>query len=71
MPMSPDQIKAELEKRGISYEMIARRARPKRLSRSTIFKNVHQVPTGKSAKARRLIAKAIERTPEEVFGNAA
>lgn len=71
MAMTPEQIKQELEMRGITYRQVGRRARPKPISSSTIYKNVHQVPTAKSARARRLIAKAIDRSPEEVFGEAA
>jgi lambda repressor-like predicted transcriptional regulator len=69
--MTPDEIKAELAKRGLSYDKVARRARPNRLTRSTIYKNVHQLPGAKSARARRLIASAIERDVTEVFGDAA
>lgn len=71
MAMTPEQIKQELANRKVSYSQIARRARPKALSTSTIWKNVHQIPGAKSSKARRLIAKAIGSTEERVFGTAA
>lgn len=71
MPMTPEEIQKEIEARGLTLEKIARRARPRRLSRSTIWKNVQQLPGGKSARARRLIARAIGKTEAEVFGEAA
>lgn len=71
MPMTPDEIKQELEARGLTYEQVGKRARPKRISSSTIYKNVHRLPGAKSARARRLIAGAIGKTEEEVFGIAA
>ena len=71
MPMSPDEIKKELESRGLTYDKVGKRARPKRLSSSTIYKNVHSIPGAKSARARRLIATSIDRTVEEVYGEAA
>lgn len=69
--MTPEQIKQELASRKVSYSQIARRARPKALSTSTIYKNVHQLPGSKSGKARKLIARAIGRSEDEVFGTAA
>lgn len=71
MPMTPDEIKKEIFDRGLTYESIGKRARPRPLSSSTIYKNVHQLPGGKSARARRLIAGAIGREPEDVFGQKA
>jgi lambda repressor-like predicted transcriptional regulator len=71
MPMTPEQIKQELADRKVSYSKLARRARPKPLSTSTIYKNVHMIPGAKSSKARRIIAQAIGKTEEEVYGVAA
>jgi hypothetical protein len=71
MAMTPEQIKQELASRKITYAKIAGRARPKRLSTSTIWKNVHQIPGAKSSRARKLIAKAMGKNEEEVFGTAA
>lgn len=71
MPMTPAEIKKELEDRGLTYEQVGKRARPKAISSSTIYKNVNQIHGAKSARARRLIAAAIGRQPEEVFGTAA
>lgn len=71
MPMTPEEIKKELDERGLTYEKVGKRARPKPLSSSTIYKNVHRLPGAKSARAQRLIASAIGRKPEEVFGDAA
>lgn len=71
MAMTPEQIKQELASRKVSYSTLARRARPKPLSTSTIYKNVHQLHGAKSSKARKLIAQAINRSEEEVFGEAA
>jgi hypothetical protein len=66
--MTPAEIQQEIEERGLSHAAIGRRARPRPLSHTTIWKNVQQIPGNKSARARRLIAKAIDRTVEEVFG---
>jgi hypothetical protein len=71
MPMSPEEIKKELESRGLTYEKVGRRARPKPLSSSTIYKNIHRIPGATSARARRLIAASIGRTYDEVYGEAA
>jgi hypothetical protein len=71
MPMTPDEIKKELESRGLTYAKVGRKARPKPISSSTIFRNVHKIPGGKSARARRLIAAAIDREVSEVYGDAA
>lgn len=71
MAMTPNDIKQALDERGLTYDDVARRARPKPLSRTTIYKNVHQMAGAKSARARRLIANAIGRTLDEVFGSAA
>ena len=69
--MTPDEIKKELESRGLTYQKVGKRARPKPISSSTIYKNVHQLHGAKSSRARRLIASAIGKTEEEVFGSAA
>lgn len=71
MPMTPQEIQQEIERLGLTQLAIAKRARPKALSKSTIWKNIHQIPGARSARARRLIAKAIGRPVEDVFGNAA
>lgn len=71
MAMTPEQIKQELARRKISYSILALRAKPTPLSTSTIYKNVHQIRGAKSSKARKLIAQAINRSEEEVFGEAA
>ena len=69
--MTPEEIQKELKARKLTLAAIGRRARPKTLSRSTIWKNIHQIHGCKSARARRLIAKAIGKTEEEVFGQQA
>lgn len=71
MAMTPDEIKQELAIRKVSYSKLARRARPKPLSTSTIYKNVNQLHGAKSSKARKLIAQAIGKSEEEVYGSAA
>ena len=67
MPMSPDEIKKELENRKISMAALARRLRPK-VSRVSVARVVEQVPGSKSARIQRVVANAIEREVEEVFG---
>jgi len=65
--MSPDEIKKELENRKISMAALARRLRPK-VSRVSVARVVEQVPGSKSARIQRVVANAIEREVEEVFG---
>lgn len=70
--MTPEEIQKELRDRKLTQAKLAKRARGKRgMSEATIWKNIHQIPGCTSARARRIIAKAIDRTPEEVFGEAA
>lgn len=70
MAMTPEEIQQAIKEQGLTLEKIGNRGRPP-LSTSTIWKNVQQMPGGKSARARRLIAKAIGRTEDDVFGTAA
>lgn len=67
--MTPEEIKKELRSRGITYERIGRRARPV-VTKQTVAANVEQHPRKKSMRVRRLIAAAIGRSVDEVFGDA-
>ena len=70
MPMTPDEIKEAMAERGVTQAAIARRLRPK-VAPVSVYRVVHKIPGSKSARIERAVAKAIGRTPEEVFGNAA
>lgn len=70
MPMSPDEIKKELENRKLSMAALGRRLRPK-VSRVSIARVIDQIPGSKSARIQRTVANAIGREVSEVFGEAA
>ena len=67
MPMSPEEIKKELEDRDISMSAVGRRLRPG-VSRVSVARVVNQVPGSMSARIQRAVARAIGKEPEEVFG---
>jgi lambda repressor-like predicted transcriptional regulator len=67
MPMTPEEIKKELDIRGISMAALGRRLRPK-VARFSVARVVDQVPGSSSKRIQRVVANAIGRTPEEVFG---
>ena len=67
MPMSPDEIKKELENRKLSMAAVGRRLRPK-VSRVSVARVVEKVPGSKSARIQRAVANAIGREVEDVFG---
>jgi lambda repressor-like predicted transcriptional regulator len=70
MPMSPEEIKEELDRRKLSMAAIGRRLRPK-VSRVSVSRVVHKIPGSKSTRIQNAVAKAIGREPEEVFGKVA
>lgn len=70
MPMTPDEIKRELEVRKLSMAAVGRRLRPK-VSRVSVARVVHQVPGSKSERIQSAVANAIGKTRDEVFGEAA
>ena len=69
MPMAPEEIKKELEARKISMASLARRLRPK-VSRFSVARVVDQVPGSSSERIQRVVANAIGKSREEVFGTA-
>lgn len=70
MPMSPDEIKRELEARKLSMSAVGRRLRPK-VSHVSVSRVVRQIPGQSSERIRSAVANAIGRSVEEVFGTAA
>lgn len=70
MPMTPDEIKRELEARKLSMAAVGRRLRPK-VSRVSVARVVHQIPGSTSERIQSAVANAIGKTRDEVFGNAA
>jgi lambda repressor-like predicted transcriptional regulator len=67
--MTPEEIKKELAGRGITMAALARRLRPK-VSRFSVARVVDQIPGSSSERIQRVVANAIDRSPEEVFGRA-
>lgn len=70
MAMTTTQIRAELKRRGWTYERVGRLADPP-LSPSIIQRNVKKIASHKSARAREVIAQALDRTVEDVYGDGA
>lgn len=70
MPMTPDEIKQELETRKLSYAAIGRRLRPK-VSHVSVSRVVRQIPGQSSKRIESAVANAIGKSREEVFGEAA
>lgn len=66
-PMSPEEIKAELDARGLTMSAIGRRLRPK-VSCKSVSASVRQLPGQTSARIMRAIAAAVGRSVEDVFG---
>ncbi len=66
MPMTPDEIKAELADRKLSMAAIGRRLRPK-VSRVSVTRVVDQIPGSSSERIQNAVAHAIGKTREEVF----
>lgn len=67
MALSPDEIKKELQGRGLSMSAVGRRLRPP-VSPKNVAANVYQLRGQTSARVRRAIAKAIGMNEEAVFG---
>lgn len=67
MAMTTTQIRAELKKRGWTYEEVGKLATPP-LSYSIIQRNVKKVQSHKSQRAREAIAKALDLSVGEVYG---
>lgn len=65
MALSSTQIKKGLRDRQLNMNVIARRLN---VSPTTVWKNVHKVKGGKSARVQEEIARALEMDREEVFG---
>jgi lambda repressor-like predicted transcriptional regulator len=65
MPMSPDEIKKALAEKGLTMAAVGRRGRPP-VSRVTVRRVIHN--PAESARVRGLIARALGRTEDEVFG---
>lgn len=68
MALSSTQIKKGLRARELNMSVIARRLD---VSPTTVWKNVHKVRGGTSARVQEEIARALEMDREEVFGTAA
>jgi transcriptional regulator with XRE-family HTH domain len=68
MALSSTQIKKGLRDRQLNMAEIARRLK---VSPTTVWKNVHKVRGGKSARVQEEIARALEMDRDEVFGTAA
>lgn len=68
MALSSTQIKKGLRERKLNMAAIARRLD---VSPTTVWKNVHKVRGGTSARVQEEIARALEMDREEVFGSAA
>lgn len=68
MALSSTQIKKGLRERKLNMADIARRLD---VSPTTVWKNVHKVRGGTSARVQEEIAKALEMDRDEVFGTAA
>lgn len=68
MALSSTQIKKGLRDKRLNMAAIARRLK---VSPTTVWKNVHKVRGGTSARVQEEIAKALDMEREEVFGDAA
>jgi transcriptional regulator with XRE-family HTH domain len=68
MALSSTQIKKALRARELNMAVIARRLK---VSPTTVWKNVHKVKGGKSARVQEEIARSLEMDVEQVFGTAA
>lgn len=68
MALSSTQIKKGLRDKRLNMSAIARRLK---VSPTTVWKNVHKVRGGSSARVQEEIAKALDMEREEVFGDAA
>lgn len=68
MALSSTQIKKGLRERELNMSVIARRLS---VSPTTVWKNVHKVRGGTSARVQEEIARALDMDREEVFGAAA
>ena len=68
MALSSTQIKKALRARELNMSVIARRLD---VSPTTVWKNVHKVRGGTSARVQEEIARALEMDVDEVFGTAA
>lgn len=68
MALSSTQIKKGLRDRKLNMAAIARRLK---VSPTTVWKNVHKVRGGTSARVQEEIASALEMDRDDVFGSAA
>ena len=68
MALSSTQIKKGLRERELNMSVIARRLS---VSPTTVWKSVHKVRGGTSARVQEEIARALEMDRDEVFGAAA
>jgi len=68
MALSSTQIKKGLRDKKLNMSLIAKRLK---VSPTTVWKNVHKVRGGTSARVQEEIAKALEMDRDEVFGTAA
>lgn len=68
MALSSTQIKKGLRDKKLNMSAIARRLG---VSPTSVWKNVHKVRGGTSARVQEEIARALEMDREEVFGTAA
>jgi len=68
MALSSTQIKKGLRDKQLNMAVIARRLK---VSPTTVWKNVHKVRGGTSARVQKEIARALEMNVGEVFGTAA
>jgi hypothetical protein len=70
MALTTVQIKKALRMKGLTYEQVGAMATPP-VSVSTIYKNIRKLPGCISANAQQAIARAIDMSVEDVFGDAA
>lgn len=68
MALSSTQIKKGLRDKKLNMAVIARRLK---VSPTTVWKNVHKVRGGSSARVQEEIASALDMDRDEVFGTAA
>lgn len=68
MALSSTQIKKGLRDKRLNMAIIARRLN---VSHTTVWKNVYKVRGATSARVQEEIARSLEMSREEVFGNAA
>jgi len=68
MPMTPDERKRALKAKRLTYRDIAARVKPTPVSAKTVWANVHDLPGQGSRRVKRVIARAIGRPFEDVYG---